>query len=51
MSPILIAVVVLGGGASALRRRRPHQDLIVPRPYNNQHSDATAARDEHRLFS
>lgn len=52
MSPILIAIALLGGGASALRRsKRPHNDLIVPRPYNNHHSDATAARDERRLLS
>lgn len=46
MSPsILIALVLLGGTASALRRGRGN-DLITPRPYNNHHSDATAARDE-----
>ena len=46
MSPSLFIVFVLwGGGASALRRAG-HNDLITPRPYNNRHSDATAARDE-----
>jgi hypothetical protein len=45
---IPIALVLLGGGVSALRRAR-HNDLITPRPYNNHHSDATAARDERSL--
>jgi hypothetical protein len=46
MSPsIFIAFILLGGGASALRGTG-RNDLITPRPYNNRHSDATAARDE-----
>lgn len=54
MSPsILIAFVLLSAGASALRGGGRHNsDLITPRPYNNHHSDATAARDERaRLLS
>jgi hypothetical protein len=50
MSPaIAVAFVFFMGGANALRRGRRH-DLITPRPYNNRHSDATAARDESRLL-
>jgi hypothetical protein len=48
MSPsILIAALFIAATASA--RRRSHNDLIAPRPYNNRHSDATAARDERAL--
>jgi hypothetical protein len=51
MSPsILIAAIFLTGAVSALRDRG-HNDLITPRPYNNRHSDATAARDERTLLS
>jgi hypothetical protein len=50
MAPsILIALVLLAGAASALRRAGRH-DLITPRPYNNPYNDATAARDERTLF-
>lgn len=50
MSPsILIAFVLLAGGASATKRGG-RNDLITPRPYNNRHSDATAARDERAML-
>jgi hypothetical protein len=50
MSPsILIAAIFLTGAVSALRRNGRH-DLITRRPYNNRHSDATAARDERALL-
>jgi hypothetical protein len=46
----MIVIGVLGvGWASAVRRGR--HDLITPRPYNNQYSDASAARDERSLLS
>jgi hypothetical protein len=45
LSSILVVLVLLVGWVSALRRTGGH-DLITPRPYNNRHSDATAARDE-----
>jgi len=40
---ILILVVLLGAVGVALRSGR--HGLILHRPYNNQHNDATAARD------
>ena len=49
-SQILVVLVLLVGWASALRRTGAH-DLITPRPYNNRHSDATAARDERAVLA
>ncbi len=48
-SSITVAFVLLVGSASALRGRR-RNDLITSTPYNNQHSDATAARDESAMM-
>jgi hypothetical protein len=46
MTPLIIVVLaLLAGWASALRRGGRY-DLITLTPYNNQYSDATAARDE-----
>jgi hypothetical protein len=42
---IIVVLALLAGWANALRRGGRH-DLITSRPYNNQYSDATAARDE-----
>jgi hypothetical protein len=39
---------LLAGAASALRGKG-RNDLITERPYNNRHSDASAARDERAL--
>jgi hypothetical protein len=49
-SSIIVVGALLGGAANALRRGHKH-DLITHRPYNNRHSDATAARDEHAMLS
>ena len=45
--PIIVILVLGAGWVSANRRGR--QDLITHRPYNNQYSDASAARDERSL--
>lgn len=44
-SIVITAVIVL---AIAIAMRPPREEqLIKRRPYNNRHSDATAARDGH----
>jgi hypothetical protein len=46
----IIVIGALGvGWASAAKRGR--HELITRRPYNNQYSDASAARDERSLLS
>jgi hypothetical protein len=45
--PIIVILALGAGWVSANRRGR--QDLITHRPYNNQYSDASAARDERSL--
>jgi hypothetical protein len=45
---IIVVLALLAGWANALRRSDRH-DLITHRPYNNQYSDASAARDERSL--
>jgi hypothetical protein len=45
VSSLIVAGALLGGAATALRGGR-NRGLITHRPYNNRHSDATAARDE-----
>ena len=45
---LIVGLIVLAAGANALRRGGRH-DLITSRPYNNQYSDASAARDERSL--
>jgi hypothetical protein len=45
---IIVTAVIAGALGYALRQGR-HGDLIVHRPYNNRHDDASAARD-HALF-
>jgi hypothetical protein len=47
--PIIVIGALGVGWVSALRRGR--HDLITRRPYNNQYSDASAARDERSLLS
>jgi hypothetical protein len=47
-SSIIVVLVLFAGWASALRRGSRH-DLITTTPYNNQYSDATAARDERAI--
>lgn len=49
LSSIIVVLVLLGAAISALRRERRYE-LITSRPYNNVHSDATAARDERALL-
>jgi hypothetical protein len=44
----IIVLGALGAGLVNANRRGRH-DLITRRPYNNQHSDASAARDERSL--
>jgi hypothetical protein len=41
LTSIVVTAVIVG---YAMRQDR-HGDLIVHRPYNNRHNDATAARD------
>jgi hypothetical protein len=41
---IIVTAVIAGALGYALRQGR-HGDLIVHRPYNNRHDDASAARD------
>jgi hypothetical protein len=48
ISSIVVMLVLLAGWASALRRTGRY-DLITSTPYNNQYSDASAARDERAL--
>jgi hypothetical protein len=48
ISSIIVTAVIAGALGYALRQDR-HGDLIVHRPYNSRHNDATAARD-HALF-
>lgn len=45
------SIIVLGALGAGLvnANRRSRYDLITRRPYNNQHSDASAARDERSL--
>jgi hypothetical protein len=45
------SIIVLGalGAGLVSASRRGRQNLITQRPYNNQYSDASAARDEHAL--
>jgi hypothetical protein len=45
------SIIVLGalGVGLVSANRRGRQDLITRRPYNNQYSDASAARDERSL--
>lgn len=45
----IIALTIMLAWASASRRDRRYE-LIASRPYNNQYSDAAAARDERALF-
>ncbi|HTA96473.1 MAG TPA: hypothetical protein VK730_02390 [Solirubrobacteraceae bacterium] len=45
VSSLIVAGALLSGAATALRGGR-NRGLITHRPYNNRHSDATAARDE-----
>ena len=45
--PIIVTFALGAGWVGAGRRGR--QDLITRRPYNNQYSDATGARDERSL--
>jgi hypothetical protein len=47
--PIIVIGALGVGWVSAVKRGR--QDLITRHPYNNQHSDASAARDERALLS
>ena len=47
-SLLIVVIALLAGWASALLRSGRH-DLITHRPYNNQYSDASAARDERSL--
>jgi hypothetical protein len=49
-SLLIVTFTLLAGAASALRRKG-RNDLITQRPYNNRHSDASAARDERALLS
>lgn len=46
----IIVLGALGAGLVGANRRGRH-DLIARRPYNNQHSDASAARDERSQLS
>jgi hypothetical protein len=48
---LIVTAILLTGATSALRRKGHNNDLITPRPYNNHHSDATAARDERTLLA
>jgi hypothetical protein len=45
IASIIVTAVVAGGLGYALRPSRS-DELIVHRPYNNRHNDATGARDE-----
>jgi hypothetical protein len=47
-SSFIIVLALFAGWASALRRGGRY-DLITSTPYNNQYSDASAARDERSL--
>jgi hypothetical protein len=42
---IAVTLILLAALASALRTDRRRGELITHRPYNNRHSDASAARD------
>jgi hypothetical protein len=44
ITSIIVTAVIAGALGYALRQGG-HSDSIVHRPYNNRHSDATAARD------
>jgi hypothetical protein len=44
LTSIIVTAVIVGTLGYALRQGRDG-DLIVHRPYNNRHNDATAARD------
>ncbi len=44
ITAIIVTVVIAGALGYALRPGR-HGELIVKRPYNNRHSDASGARD------
>jgi hypothetical protein len=44
LTSIIVTAVIVGTLGYAMRQDR-HGDLIVHRPYNNRHNDASAARD------
>jgi hypothetical protein len=44
ITSIIITAVIVGALGYALRPGR-HGDMIVERPYNNRHNDASGARD------
>jgi hypothetical protein len=44
ITAIITTAVIVSAFAYALRPGR-HGDMIVKRPYNNRHNDASAARD------
>ncbi len=46
LTAIIVTIVLVATLAYALRSGRTG-GLIVRRPYNNRHSDAAAARDDH----
>jgi hypothetical protein len=48
IASIIVTAVVAGALGYALRQGG-HDEMIVHRPYNNRHNDASAARD-HALF-
>jgi hypothetical protein len=48
LTSIIVTAVIVGALGYALQQER-HGELIVHRPYNNRHNDASAARD-HALF-
>lgn len=48
LTSIIVTAVIVGALGYALTRERDGE-LIVHRPYNNRHNDASAARD-HALF-
>ncbi len=47
LTAILITFVIVAILGYALRSERSGNELISHQPYNNRHSDASAAREDH----
>ncbi len=45
MTPTIIITIALVAALTSRARHDRRYELITPRPYNNQYSDASAARD------
>lgn len=49
-SIVITLALLVGVAVAAAGRRDRRYELITPRPYNNHHNDASAAKDE-RAFT